>query len=308
MTNGPTSIAPILQDHESTVDRRGGSRQLSYSAIVVRQFLRHRAAVVGVLMVFISFMMASVATSVAPYSPNVINLGHRLEWPSAAHWLGTDELGRDGLSRLLVGSRTTLLITTGAVSLAAPIGTLLGLTAGYFGGTTDNLVSRVIDILMALPGFLLAIGIIAALGVGTWNVVIAVAISAVPALARVARGATLSVKAEEYLLAARALGARNGRMMLHHVAPNIFPPLIVQTTLLLATAMLTASSLSFLGLGPQPPTPEWGAMLSTARSFITSAPLLVTFPGLAILIVALSFNLAGDGLRDALDPHLRRSA
>jgi len=305
MTDGRASTLPAGPAQAASSAAAG--RPATYTAIVLRQFLRHRAAVCGMVMVVLFFVTAAVAPSIAPYSPTVINLGHRLEWPSPAHWLGTDELGRDALSRLLIGSRTTLLITTGAVALAVPVGTALGLAAGYFGGAADSLISRLIDILMALPGFLLAIGIIAALGVGTLNVVIAVAISAVPALARIARGATLSVKAEEYLLAARAMGARHGRIMLSHVAPNIFPPLIVQTTLLLATAMLTASSLSFLGLGPQPPTPEWGAMLSTARGFITSAPLLVTIPGLAILVVALSFNLAGDGLRDALDPRLRRS-
>ena len=277
----------------------------SYAAIVVRQLLHHRAAVSGMVVVGLFFLTAVFAAHIAPYSPTAISLGHRLEWPTSAHWLGTDELGRDLLSRLIVGSRTTLLITTGAVGVAVPVGTLVGLAAGYFGRTVDLLLSRLIDTLMALPGFLLAIGIIAALGVGTANVVIAVGIYAVPALARIARGATLAVNAQEYMLAAKAMGAGHGRLMLRHIAPNIFPPIVVQTTLLLATAMLTASSLSFLGLGPQPPIPEWGAMLSTARGFITSAPLLITFPGLAILLVALSFNLAGDGLRDALDPRLR---
>jgi len=283
-------------------------RGAPYIQIVIRQFLRHRAAVLGLIVVSLFFLTAVFAKQLTPYSPIVINLSGRLEPPSAEHWLGTDELGRDILSRLIVGSRTTLLITAGAVGVALPVGAALGLVAGYLGGRIDVILSRVIDVLMALPGFLLAIGIIAALGVGTANVAIAVGIYAIPALARIARGSTLVVKAEEYMLAATATGAGHTRIMLRHIAPNILPPLIVQTTLLFATAMLTASSLSFLGLGPQPPTPEWGAMLSTARNFITSAPLLITFPGLAILLVALSFNLMGDGLRDALDPRLRRSA
>jgi len=279
----------------------------SYARIAARQFLRHRPAAAGMIVIGVVLLTACFATSLAPYSTTSISLGHQLQWPSRSHWLGTDELGRDLLSRIIVGSRETLFITIGAVALALPIGALAGLAAGYFGRAVDAVLSRVLDILMALPGFLLAIGIIAALGVGTTNVMIAVGMYSIPAFARVARGSTLVVKAEEYTLAATAMGAGPGRIMLRHVAPNIVPPLIVQTTLLLATAMLTASSLSFLGLGPQPPTPEWGAMLSTARNFITSAPLLITFPGLAILVVAVSFNLMGDGLRDALDPRLKRS-
>ena len=284
-----------------------GTRPVSFGRIAGRAFLRHRPAAAGTAVVGAFLVIACFATSLAPYSATAIRLGQQLEWPSPQHWLGTDELGRDILSRIIVGSRATLFITTGAVGLALPIGTLVGLAAGYFGRAVDAALSRLLDILLALPGFLLAIGIVAALGVGTTNVMIAVGMYAIPAFARVARGSTLVVKAEEYTLAASALGAGHARIMMRHVAPNITPPLIVQTTLLLATAMLTASSLSFLGLGPQPPTPEWGAMLSTARNFIASAPFLITFPGLAILVVAVSFNLMGDGLRDAFDPRLKRS-
>jgi len=234
-----------------------------------------------------------------------MNLRDRLLSPSLDHPLGTDLLGRDTLERIIIGGRTSLLITTGAVALAVVVGTFIGIVSGYYAGIVDAIAMRCIDILMTLPGFLLAIGIVAALGVGTANVVLAVGIAAVPAFARISRGSTLSVREQEYVEAARASGASTPRILLRHILPNIVPPLIVQTTLELAAAMLTASGLSFLGLGPQPPAPEWGSMLSEGRDFITNAPQLVIFPGLTILIVAVCFNLVGDGLRDAVDPHLR---
>lgn len=278
----------------------------TYLQMVARQFVRNRAAVVGLGIVAVFLLTALLASHLAPYGPAVIDLANRLQGPSAQHWLGTDELGRDMFSRIIIGARITLVITTGAVSLSLFAGTLAGLAAGFYRGYVDTIVSRIIDVLMAMPGFLLAIAIIAVLGVGTTNVIIAVGVYSIPSFARIARASTLSVREQDYILAARALGASNRYIMLHHVTPNIIPPLIVQTTLRLATAILSASSLSFLGLGPQPPTPEWGAMLSAARDFFTSAPQLIVFPGLAILLVTLSFNLMGDGLRDALDPHLRR--
>lgn len=290
----------------ATVDLASTTRDQSYLGIVARQFVRNRAAVIGLVIVSVFLLTALLAPYIAPYDPAVIELANRLDGPSAQHWLGTDELGRDTFSRIIIGARITLVITTGAVGLALLIGAFVGLVAGYYGGYVDTIISRVIDVLMAMPGFLLAIAIIAALGVGTTNVIIAVGIYSIPTFARIARASTLSVKAGDYILAARALGVSHGRIMLRHVTPNIVPPLVVQATLRLATAILSASSLSFLGLGPQPPTPEWGAMLSTGRNYITSGPLLVVFPGLAILLVALSFNLMGDGLRDAADPRLRR--
>lgn len=252
-------------------------------------------------------VLAVAAPLIAPHDPTAFSLAAKLAPPSAAYPLGTDELGRDILSRLLYGARITLLITLGAVGVAVAAGTLLGVVSGYRGGTTDTLIMRAMDVLLAMPGFLLAIAIIAALGVGMVNVVLAVGIHEIPGFARVARGSTLSVKETDYVLAARALGTADGRIMWRHVLPNVAPPLLVQATLRLATAILTASGLSFLGLGPQPPTPEWGAMLSTGRNYITSSPQLATIPGLAILLVAVGFNLLGDGLREALDPRVRRS-
>jgi peptide/nickel transport system permease protein len=271
----------------------------------VRQFRRSRAAVVGLILTLAFLLVAVLAPVLAPYDPTAFTLGQQLQPPSPAHLLGTDELGRDILSRILWGSRITLLITLGAMWVALVIGTTLGIYAGFMGGWSDTLIMRVMDVLLAMPGFLLAIAIIAALGVGTLNVVIAVGIFSIPAFARVARGSTLSIRQQDYVLAARALGTPDGAIMWRHILPNVTPPLIVQTTLGLATAILTASGLSFLGLGPQPPTPEWGAMLSTGRNFITSSPQLATIPGLAILLVAVGFNLLGDGLRDALDPRLK---
>ena len=276
------------------------------SGAVVRQFRQSRSAVVGLVLVSTFILVALLAPLLAPYDPTAFTLGQQLRPPSAANPLGTDELGRDILSRVLMGSRITLLITLGAVLVSLLVGTTFGIVAGYRGGWWDTLIMRLMDVLLAMPGFLLAIAIIAALGAGTLNVVIAVGIFSIPAFARVARGSTLSVKQQDYVLAARALGGSDGTIMWQHVLPNVAPPLVVQTTLRLATAILTASGLSFLGLGPQPPTPEWGAMLSTGRNFITSSPQLATIPGLAILLVAMGFNLLGDGLRDALDPRLKR--
>jgi peptide/nickel transport system permease protein len=235
-----------------------------------------------------------------------MNLQDRLLPASSEHLLGTDLLGRDTLQRLILGGRVSLLITSGAVTIAVLVGTLIGVVAGYYSGAVDFVLMRFIDVLMTLPGFLLAIGIVATLGVGTTNVMVAVGIAAVPAFARISRGSTLSVRNQDYVEAARALGSSTPRILFRHVVPNIVPPLIVQTTLQLAAAMLTASGLSFLGLGPQPPAPEWGAMLAEGRQLITNAPALVVYPGLTILLVAVCFNLVGDGLRDAVDPYLRR--
>jgi peptide/nickel transport system permease protein len=288
------------------IDFGPAARSESYLRMVARQFMHHRAAVLGMAVIVLFFLTALLAPYIAPYDPAAIDLANRLQGPSAGHWLGTDELGRDVFSRIIIGARITLIITMGAVGLALFTGTVFGLIAGFYGGPTDTLISRSIDVLMAMPGFLLAIGIIAALGVGTLNVILAVGIASIPDFARIARSSTLSVRSQDYILSARSLGAANRRIISRHIGPNIVPPLIVAATMRLATAILSAASLSFLGLGPQPPTPEWGAMLSTARDFFTSAPLLIVFPGLAILLVTLSFNLMGDGLRDALNPHLRR--
>ncbi|HSB77437.1 MAG TPA: ABC transporter permease [Candidatus Methylomirabilis sp.] len=272
----------------------------------LRQFRRNRGGVAGFFVVVNFALVAILANEIVPFNPVEQNLSVALQGPGESHWLGTDELGRDILSRIIMGARVSLLMSVAAVIAASALGTLVGSAAGYFGGGLDHVAMRCIDVLLALPGILLAITIIAVLGVGLINVVVAIAISGVPVFARLARAVTLTVKENEYVQAARAMGAADGRILARHVLPNIVPPLLVQCTLLMATAILTASSLSFLGLGAQPPTPEWGAMLSSGRSYLTSSPHVGTFPGIALMLVVLGFNMLGDGLRDALDPRLKR--
>jgi peptide/nickel transport system permease protein len=291
---------------DSTITLAAPRKVRSYFQLVFDQFLRNRIAVAGAVVLLTVILVVLIGPLFIKQDAFSMNLGDRLLPASWDHPLGTDLLGRDMLERLILGGRVSLLITSGAVALAVVVGSLLGVVSGYYAGTVDFITMRLVDVLMTLPGFLLAIGIVAALGVGTLNVILAVGIAAVPAFARISRGSTLSVRSQEYVEAARAIGVGTPRILYRHVLPNIVPPLIVQTTLQLATAMLTASGLSFLGLGPQPPTPEWGAMLAEGRDLITNAPALVVYPGLTILLVAVCFNLVGDGLRDAVDPYLRR--
>jgi len=271
---------------------------------VLRQFRRNRGGVVGLGVVAGFILTALLADRLAPYSAVKQNLSAALQHPSWSHLLGTDELGRDILSRIILGARVSLLMSTAAVLGATIVGTLLGATAGYFGGRLDHVVMRGIDVLLALPGILLAITIIAVLGPGLVNVVVAIAINGIPVFSRLARAATLTVKEADYVQAAKAMGAGERRILGLHILPNIVAPLLIQSTLLMATAILTSSSLSFLGLGAQPPTPEWGAMLSSGRNYLTSSPHVGTFPGIALMLAVLGFNLLGDGLRDALDPRL----
>jgi len=275
------------------------------AARAVRQFARHRVAVAGLAVLVLAVAVSAAAPLLAPYSPIAFDMSHTSVPPSLAHPLGTDELGRDVLSRLLWGGRNTLLVTGAAVAIAFVSGSALGVVAGYRGGAADTAIMRVMDVLLALPGFLLAVAIIAALGPSIGNVIIAIGVNSIPPFARIARGSTLLVREEVYVQAARTLGASERLIMARHVFPNILSPLVVEATLRLATAILTVSGLSFLGLGVQPPTPEWGAMLSVGRNYITSSPQLVVVPGLAILLVTLAFNMVGDGLRDALDPRQR---
>ncbi len=285
--------------------RTRSARRDRYGTIV-RQFRRNRGGVAGLVIVVAFLLVAVFAERLMPHNPIQQDLSVALRPPGGAYLLGTDELGRDILSRIIMGARISLLMSVAAVAGASVVGSLIGGVAGYFGGRFDHITMRGIDILLALPGILLAITIIAVLGVGLANVIVAIAISGVPVFARLARGAALTVKENEYIQAARALGAPERRILASHVYPNILAPLLVQATLLMATAILTASSLSFLGLGAQPPTPEWGAMLSSGRTYLTSRPHVGTSPGIAVMAAVLGFNLLGDGLRDALDPRLKR--
>jgi peptide/nickel transport system permease protein len=227
-----------------------------------------------------------------------------LKAPDREHLLGTDPLGRDVLSRVIYGARISLQIQIVAVVIAMFVGTILGMVGGYYGGTFDNLIMRLMDILLAFPGIFLAIAIIAVLGPGLANLMLAAGVYSIPQFARIVRGAVLSLKEKEFVEAARAVGEKDFNILLRYLLPNSMAPIIVQTTLRMATVLLTASGLSFLGLGVQPPTPEWGAMLSNARAYLITAPHVATVPGLAIMLVVMGFNLFGDGLRDSLDPRL----
>ncbi len=271
-----------------------------------RRLRRNRAAIVGAVIVALFVFVAGLAPVLVPFSPIQGNLGDRLQPPSPAHWLGTDELGRDILSRILFGARISLEIQIVAVLLALVIGVILGAVGGYLGGYVDNLIMRAMDVLLAFPSIFLALAIIAALGTGLFNLMLAAGIASVPQFARIVRASILSLREKEFVEAAVALGSGSNRIMFRHLLPNCLAPIIVQSTLRMATVLLTASGLSFLGLGVQPPTPEWGAMLSNARSYLIVAPHVATIPGVAIMIVVVGFNLFGDGLRDTLDPRLRQ--
>lgn len=269
------------------------------------RFKKRPVAVIGLVIVLAFVVLALVAPWIAPYDPFASDFGKILAKPSPQHLLGTDELGRDILSRILYGSRISLVVGLVAVGIAAAIGVPLGLTAGYYGGALDNLVMRIIDILMAFPSILLAIIIVSILGPSLENAVIAVGVFTVPAFARLARGEVLGIKNQEYIEAARAMGASDAWIIFWHILPNIISPLIVWSTLNVSSAILTAAGLGFLGLGAQPPSPEWGAMLAKGREYLLVAPHLTTYTGLAILMLALGLNLLGDGLRDILDPKLK---
>jgi len=248
---------------------------------------------------------AVLAPWLSPCPPNEGDLTKRLQAPSREHLLGTDPLGRDLLSRVIYGARISLQIQIVAVVIAMVIGTFLGMVGGYYGGTLDHILMRFMDILLAFPGIFLAISIIAVLGPGLTNLMLAAGIYSIPQFARIVRGSILSLKEKEFVEAARAVGERDFDILFRYLLPNSMAPIIVQTTLRMATFLLTASGLSFLGLGVQPPTPEWGAMLSNARAYLITAPHVATVPGLAIMLVVMGFNLFGDGLRDSLDPRLR---
>jgi ABC-type dipeptide/oligopeptide/nickel transport system permease subunit len=249
--------------------------------------------------------VALAAPLATGYDPEQTRLDQKLLDPSAAHLLGTDDLGRDILARLAYGARISLLIGFAAVGVGLAIGIPLGTVCGFYGGWLDLLIQRVIDVFLSFPGFLLALSLVAVLGVGISNVVLAVGLGVVPAFVRLTRASTLSIRTRAYVEAARAAGASGPSIILRHVLPNALAPVVIQATLGLGATLLTAAGLGFLGLGVQQPTPEWGAMLGEGRSYIFSNPNLATFPGIAIFLTVLGFNLAGDGLRDALDPTMR---
>lgn len=271
----------------------------------LRSLLRNPLAMIGLLIIVTLLLVAALAPLIAPYSPVLSDLGARLQPPSAAHWLGTDELGRDILSRIIHGSRITLFIVLLVAVISAPVGLLIGTVAGYFGGWIDRLLMGVTDIFLSMPRLILALAFVAALGPGIENAVIAIAITAWPVYARIARAETLTFRQAEFISAIRMQGAGQVRIIFHHIMPLCLSSTIVRVTLDMAGIILTAAGLGFLGLGAQPPLPEWGAMISSGRNFILDQWWVATMPGFAILIVSLGFCLFGDGLRDVLDPRNR---
>jgi peptide/nickel transport system permease protein len=275
------------------------------SSEALSRFRRNKVAVASAFVILGFVVMAAFAPLLAPFGPLEQDLASNYAGPSLEHPLGTDDLGRDTLSRLLYGSRVSLGIAVSSVLIGVLVGAVLGLVAAYSGGIVDSVIMRVMDIMLALPGILLGIAIVVVLGNGVINTVIAVAVFSVPTFARLVRGSALAVLQLDYIMASRAIGASGLRIIVSHVVPNSLTPLIVQSTLQLGVAILIASGLSFLGLGVQPPNPEWGAMLSKGRELVRSTPVAAFAPGMAITILVLSFSLLGDGLRDALDPKLK---
>jgi peptide/nickel transport system permease protein len=271
----------------------------------LRELRRSRTMAAGLTAIVAILFMMLIGPQLVRYDPYQQDLIGKLQKPSSTHWLGTDELGRDITARIVVGARYSILTSLAASLAAAIAGTVLGTVSGYFGGWLDTVIMRAMDVLLAMPGVLLAIAIIAALGTSIVNVVIAIGINYIPVFARLSRASTLTARQHDYVLAAHALGSGSSRIIMRHILPNIVSPLIVQLSLTLGAAMLLGAGLSFLGLGVQPPTPEWGSMLSTARVYIRTAPHATVIPGLAIFVTVIALNLFGDGLRDALDPRRR---
>jgi len=266
---------------------------------------RNKAALFGSILILIYLITALLAPTLFPGNPSAPNLMKSLERPSMEHPLGTDELGRSILGRIIYGSRVSLLIAIGVVCVGLLVGVPLGLISGYYGGKVDFGIQRVTDTLLAFPGFLLALALVAVLGVGLKNTIISVGISMVPIYIRLVRGCTLSVKEQTYVEAARAMGTRDVTILIRHILPNVMAPITIQTSLGMGMGILFAAGLGFLGVGVQPPTPEWGTMLSSGRAYLFNAPHVATFPGIAIFFAVLGFNLSGDGLRDILDPRFK---
>jgi len=277
----------------------------SPARLAFARFARRPAAVAGLAVIVLFIAIAAAAPLVAPYNPSQQSYSVIRKAPSALHWMGTDENGRDVLSRVVFGARASLLAGLVSVAIAAGAGVPLGLLAGFAGGWTDAAIGRVADAMLACPFLILAIALAAFLGPSLANAMIAIGVTAAPVFVRVARGATMDAAANDYVEAARALGNPPWRVAMRHVLPNIVPPVLVQASLAIAAAIIAEASLSFLGLGQQPPDPSWGSSLNAAQRFLTQAPWLAIFPGAAIFLAVLAFNLVGDGLRDALDPRGR---
>lgn len=271
----------------------------------LRTFRKSKLAVVGTIIVVFFIFLAIFGPLIAPQGINEQNLKLKLLPPSSEHWFGTDVFGRDIFSRVILGARLSLLVGFSSVIISIVLGSILGILAGYYGKWVDTIISRIFDILLAFPSILLAIAIVTALGPSLFNALIAIAIINVPNFGRLIRSKVLSIKEEEFITSAKAIGMKDSRILIAHVLPNSMTPIIVQGTLAIATAIIEAAALGFLGLGAQAPAPEWGKMLSDARVYLINAPWTMVFPGLAIMLTVLGFNLMGDGLRDAFDPKMK---
>jgi peptide/nickel transport system permease protein len=296
--SAPATSAPLLPAVAQPAARRRGAR--------VRGILRSRSVVIGGSVILAVVILAVLAPYIAPFSPEQIGAGRRLSPPGAAHWLGTDEFGRDIFSRILFGARLTLYIGVVAVGIGLACGVAIGAVAAYAGGWLGGLLMRAIDLLYTFPDVLIALGLVAFLGPNLTNAMIAVGISAIPYYARVTYGVVLAERQKPYVDAAQVVGAGHLRVIVRHLLPNVLPPMIVVASLGFSAAVLSAAALSFLGLGAQPPTSEWGLMLSTGRNYITRAPWLLFGPGVAIFVTVMAFNVFGDGVRDLLDPRQRQ--
>lgn len=269
---------------------------------ILSKFLRNRSALLGAGLVLFFVIVAIVAPLIAPHDPIKPSFSSIRKAPSAMFWFGTDELGRDVFSRMVIGARASLMAGVVSVAIAVLLGVPFGLISGYFGGWTDAIISRSTEAMLAIPFLIFAIALAAFLGPSLTNAMIAIGLSAMPIFVRLTRGQVLNVKAEDYVEGARAIGLPNFWIIFRYILPNVLPPILVQATLTVATAIIAEASLSFLGLGQQPPNPSWGSMLNTAKNFMSQAPWMSFFPGSAIFLIVLGFNLFGDGLRDALDP------
>lgn len=271
-----------------------------------RRYKKNKAAVVGLVLLCIIVGMAVFADLIVPYAKCVEQVGaDRLQWPSAAHWFGTDEFGRDVFARVVHGARYSLFIGVATSLMALVAGAILGASAGYFGGMVDNVICRIIDVFMCVPPILLSLAVVAALGTSMRNLIIAITISCIPGNVRLIRSVVLTVADQDYVEVARSYGASNARIIFRYVLPNAMGPIIVNTTMAISDMILSAAGLSFIGMGIQPHSPEWGALLSAAQTYIFTSPYLLAFPGVFIILSSLSFNLVGDGLTDALDPKLK---
>jgi len=298
------SEAPVLTE-QTPEETKTHERRQSEARAVLRHLVRNRGAVIGLVIIGLFVVVSLAAPVLTSKSPTETSLPNRLQPASLEHPLGTDELGRDLLTRMLYGGRISLGIGLISVTIGILVGVPIGALSGYYGGKLDIVVQRFIDIMIAFPGILLAIVVVTVLGVGVANVMIATGIASVPIYARLVRGSVLAAKEQSYVTAAQAAGIGDFSIIFRHILPNSIAPVIVQSTFQIATAILWAAGLGFLGLGAQAPTPEWGAILSNGREYIRTAHHLTTYPGLAILLMVIGFNLVGDGLRDALDPKTR---